>query len=768
MFKLVVEANGPQPELPQPIISHEPAAPTPLRRPRRSTSKGKDEVKKMSSVKGAPSDKPPHSPGPIPSAASPEHSSSHVGRAARPERSQAATQPAQEASSASAAAPISPRKLEKMPATAAAPSEPKEEAGAIPAGRPEKPPHAGGGKPPVPPLARAASGDGAKAGGPSPAAPLPAAGSSSGGPSPRSPRAPQAPAVRKYAAAAGGGKEEGGAVAARTTETEGVSFYAGNPSVEVVTGVLHLYRERPGPGEHVDGQLPHGRLPAIRSNVLAVLAVPASMAPADFCVFICSYLNTVSHMRILRDSSPNKYMAVVTFTDQASADRFYRDLNGKTFTALEPETVHVVYVADMQFTSPSEAGAAPLPPPGQTELPTCPVCLERLDSAVSGILTILCNHSFHCSCLSKWGDSSCPVCRYCQEPAAGSACDACGAREDLWICLICGAIGCGRYSGSHAYAHFTATAHCYAMETVSQRVWDYAGDGYVHRLIQNRADGKLVELSAPAGPAGRGRRGSGEAAAGALFGAPESESGSGSEEGEDGEWEAVPPEAMRPQGAGPGPASPPGPAGPLGPFGRGSRAWRREERDIVMSSKLEALAMEYNYLLTSQLESQRVWFEERAAREACELAAAAPPPRTRPAARRAGEGRGAAEERAAGAEKERRALERRVQLLQRKAEAAAKEAAFAKQLNEQLLANQAELRAALDAEKAAAAAREAALQKQVSELSEQVRDLMFYMTAQQTIAQSPDAADIQGGTVAVPEPEARLRGRRRGAGAGRR
>jgi BRCA1-associated protein len=34
----------------------------------------------------------------------------------------------------------------------------------------------------------------------------------------------------------------------------------------------------------------------------------------------------------------------------------------------------------------------------------------------------------------------------------------------------------------------------YALELETQRVWDYAGDGYVHRLIRNRTDGKLVEL----------------------------------------------------------------------------------------------------------------------------------------------------------------------------------------------------------------------------------------------------------------------------------
>ena len=41
------------------------------------------------------------------------------------------------------------------------------------------------------------------------------------------------------------------------------------------------------------------------------------------------------------------------------------------------------------------------------ELPTCPVCLERMDSAVTGLVTVPCSHTFHCTCLSKWGDSRC-------------------------------------------------------------------------------------------------------------------------------------------------------------------------------------------------------------------------------------------------------------------------------------------------------------------------------------------------------------------------
>ena len=38
-----------------------------------------------------------------------------------------------------------------------------------------------------------------------------------------------------------------------------------------------------------------------------------------------------------------------------------------------------------------------------------PMAAERLDQDTDGILTTICNHSFHCSCMSKWTDSSCPV-----------------------------------------------------------------------------------------------------------------------------------------------------------------------------------------------------------------------------------------------------------------------------------------------------------------------------------------------------------------------
>jgi BRCA1-associated protein len=206
------------------------------------------------------------------------------------------------------------------------------------------------------------------------------------------------------------------------------------------------------------------------------------------------------------------------------------------------------------------------PTPSLIELPTCPVCLERMDET-TGLLTIICQHVFHCTCLQKWKGSGCPVCRYTLDdfgrrsqgldPSEGlNECCVCQSELNLWICLICGNVGCGRYDGAHAFAHFKQTSHTFAMDLATQRVWDYISDGYVHRIIQNKSDGKLVELPA----------------------------------------------------AGNSALDPP------------------DWADAVPREKLENISVEYTHLLTSQLESQRAYFEEiveRAADKASKASVAA-------------------------------------------------------------------------------------------------------------------------------------------------
>jgi len=63
-----------------------------------------------------------------------------------------------------------------------------------------------------------------------------------------------------------------------------------------------------------------------------------------------------------------------------------------------------------------------------------------------------------------------------------SFCYVCKMKETLWVCLCCGVVGCGRYSGGHAEQHYNETGHAYSLELVTQRIWDYATGEFAHRV----------------------------------------------------------------------------------------------------------------------------------------------------------------------------------------------------------------------------------------------------------------------------------------------
>lgn len=373
-------------------------------------------------------------------------------------------------------------------------------------------------------------------------------------------------------------------------------------------GIVHLYRDseetsglykdsayrssdlwsdglrNPPPGK------PHPPPKDEECTSLCILAVPSYMTPSDFLSWVGEDTRSeVSHFRMVRTSRANRYMVLMKFKNGRRAREWQHEWNGKVFNTMEPETCHVVFLKSvelvqtsaMEHTSglsspttsyprmsndpfiPASTTSKPLAPrtPSLVELPTCPVCLERMDET-TGLLTIPCQHVFHCTCLEKWSGGGCPVCRYTHDDFSsrlGSSkyksknadeyevsdgpleCEVCHVDNSLWQCLICGKVGCGRYEGKHAYAHFEESGHTFSMDLESKRVWDYTGDGYVHRIIQDAAKPgeKLVELP------GRRREPT------ALHG----------------------------------------------------------EEDIDIA-KMDNMALEYTHLLTSQLESQRVYFEE--------------------------------------------------------------------------------------------------------------------------------------------------------------
>ena len=119
-------------------------------------------------------------------------------------------------------------------------------------------------------------------------------------------------------------------------------------------------------------------------------------------------------------------------------------------------------------------------------LPNCPICINRLDKSISGLSTIKCRDMFHSCCQDncKMLSKECPVCQVIYELSPSKGCSDCESTENLWICLICANLGCGRYKGGHAHNHFIATGHSFVLKLDSHHIWDYSLDKYVHWSIK--------------------------------------------------------------------------------------------------------------------------------------------------------------------------------------------------------------------------------------------------------------------------------------------
>ncbi|KAL1453831.1 hypothetical protein WDU94_010142 [Cyamophila willieti] len=445
---------------------------------------------------------------------------------------------------------------------------------------------------------------------------------------------------------------------------EEINFVSGNPFVEITKGILHLYKEN---------KLTSIENASQQCQTVCILAVPCTMTCHDLLTFTASCAEQIKHIRIVRDGSLNQYMALITFRSHNSAAEFFTSYNGIPFSSLEPDLCcHLVFISHIEILAESSH----LPPPAScTELPTCPVCLERMDESVDGILTILCNHSFHAGCLLKWGDTSCPVCRYVQTPevVADNKCCECSSSESLWICLICGHVGCGRYVQGHAYQHFLDTAHCYAMQLGNNRVWDYVGDNFVHRLLQNKGDGKLVE------------------------------------------------------------GTPTKPVDHLG-------------------EKMDSVQLEFTYLLTSQLDSQRLFFEDRMT--LVESRAAKSSATLRDKAKKLTEENQTLNTKLAQVTKEKVALEKKVQTMSHKLSQVQAELSEERQMSAALRQNQKDWQVKVNKLETEMKTLREEKQKETAELKDQLRDIMFYLEAQNTIAKADNTGEIQEGHVIVGEPAA--------------
>lgn len=277
-----------------------------------------------------------------------------------------------------------------------------------------------------------------------------------------------------------------------------VQYFDGGPADQTVKVILHCHQSIDRPCN--DSSL---------ANLVLITRVPVSMSFQELLMFIGPVSSNVKRMRLIRDGTPNQYLALLQFQDSQSSHEFYTHFHQVPFNSIEGDLCQLTFVDGVECASEHQSkkrctNCEPNPTAKLLRLPLedslCPVCLEPTDrETLEAPITILCNHSFHLTCLLKWGDHSCPICRYVPafEHDANSACAECGSAQDsLWLCITCGHMGCGRYSAGHAYQHYKQTSHNFVkLVGHSNKVWDYAADNYVHRLLQSNDDGKPVELA---------------------------------------------------------------------------------------------------------------------------------------------------------------------------------------------------------------------------------------------------------------------------------
>ena len=114
------------------------------------------------------------------------------------------------------------------------------------------------------------------------------------------------------------------------------------------------------------------------------------------------------------------------------------------------------------------------------ELPLCTVCSDRIDR----------KQRFALSWSGHTPKEDCSACSALD--ASPLRCADCGDQAALWVCLICGSVGCGRYSNEHAKRHASSTGHALSIQVSTGRVWDYSSDAYVHKV---RGDPSEVAVS---------------------------------------------------------------------------------------------------------------------------------------------------------------------------------------------------------------------------------------------------------------------------------
>ena len=238
----------------------------------------------------------------------------------------------------------------------------------------------------------------------------------------------------------------------------------------------------------------------IRTKYLFLINLPEDVSLDYFINYIGGEIQKINNITIITDPKTNFRSLIIEFFEQDMADNFYYNYKIRSIKENKSEFLYFVFLRNITYSLEKEQQKLNLNEINTNlideeekkdeeqkeeytlyQLPTCPLCLEKIETSNSGIETVLDN--FPCE---RWTNykNSCKVCSKLSPSIIKLlTCEKCSIKSSLWCCLICGNIGCSRYQNGHAVTHFKETNHKYSLELESQRIWDYSLDKWVHRLI---------------------------------------------------------------------------------------------------------------------------------------------------------------------------------------------------------------------------------------------------------------------------------------------
>ncbi|KAF4709051.1 hypothetical protein FOZ62_006967, partial [Perkinsus olseni] len=204
-------------------------------------------------------------------------------------------------------------------------------------------------------------------------------------------------------------------------------------------------------------------------------------------------------------SASCKGSVVISFQSQSAADKFYKRYHNRHFGRSESRhsagpVCYVLFLSELRVSvcsSIEEIKASATPRRGYgSPLPSCPYCLERLDVTVTGIITG--KHGWLEMSSGTNRAEWCECCERMHRPASTMKCEECGAAHTrdapMWVCLVCGHVGCGRYTkAACAKHHALESGHSLCVEVSSGRIWDYKRDAFVHRRLVQES-GRMLDL----------------------------------------------------------------------------------------------------------------------------------------------------------------------------------------------------------------------------------------------------------------------------------